>query len=93
MDKLFTLNALYFFGIATAGMFAHAIKKWVANEIDGQLIDWYVTNKKYTVGVVASAMGITAAAIVSGNYVSINDGGMVSSCFLAAYAIDGFNKQ
>lgn len=93
MDKLFTLTSLGFFGIAIFGMVMHAVKKWIYNEIEGDLLDWYRANPKYTAGVFIAVMGATATAISAGTLTSLNDGGMVSACFLLAYGIDGLNKQ
>lgn len=93
MEHLFTLSSLGFFGIAIFGMAMHAVKKWVSGEIDGNLFDWYLVNPRYTVGVLMAVLGATASAIAAGAYVSLQDSGMVTTCFLAAYAIDGLNKQ
>lgn len=93
MDKLFTLTSLGFYGIAIFGMFMHAVKKWVTGEIEGKLLDWYLVNPRYTVGVIMTVLGATTTAILANGFISLADGATVSACFLLAYGVDGLNKQ
>lgn len=93
MENLFTLAALQFYLVTLAGMIAHALKKWVMREIEGELIHWYTVNRRYTAGVFMAAMGATVAGISTGLYTDFSDSAQVIACFMFAYGVDGLNKQ
>lgn len=88
MDKLTTVNALFFYGVAVASMVMHALKKWAAGEIQGSLIDWYIFAPRRTVGALMLAVGGTMTVILGGQVFDIHDGAHILAVFGIGYASD-----
>jgi hypothetical protein len=93
MIELFTLNALVFYTIGLLSMTSHAIKKWVAGEIRGNLIDWYVCHPRMTVGAVMACFGGIATAILSGALDDYSIGAQIIAAWGIGYAADSVNNQ
>jgi hypothetical protein len=93
MQVLFNASSAVFFLIGLASMFIHALKKWVAGEIDGDLIHWYTVNKKMTVGAVLTCYGAIATAILSGALTDYTVGAQIIAAFGIGYAADTTNTQ
>jgi hypothetical protein len=93
MKALFTLTALAFFGLGFLSMLTHAVKKWVAGEIQGNLIDWYVVNPKMTVGAIIACIGGVATAILTGTLTDYMAGAQVLAVWGIGFAADTVNSQ
>ena len=94
MDKLITQAAFMFYAICIAAIFAHALKKWVKGEIRGNLVDWFYSNPRATLGSMMIALSGTAAALLSFDTVDINSGAQVLAIWGIGYAADSaFNGQ
>ena len=93
MDKLFTLASMEFFLIGIVAMFGHALKKWMYNEIDGRLLDWYTTHPKATVGAVFGCVTAIAGAILGAQLTDPNVGAQVLAAAGLGFAADTFNSQ
>jgi hypothetical protein len=79
MNKLLSLMAFQFYAVAVLGMMAHAIKKWINNEITGDhIFRWYMDNPKYTVGVAMTVFGGAVTGISTGLLTNINDAAQVA---------------
>lgn len=89
MDKLITLSAFILYGLAVAGILAHAIKKWLMKEISYSVTDYlFVVDPRGSLWTLLSVLGAVAAAIGSGQ---INDPHLfpdASAAFLIGFAFD-----
>lgn len=93
MLTLFTLNALVFFTIGLLSMFTHAVKKWVTGGIRGNLVDWYWSHPRATVGAVLAMIGGMATAILSGALDDYSVGAQILAAWGIGYASDSINSQ
>lgn len=93
MTELFTIKALVFFAIGLLSMLTHAIKKWVAGEIRGKLVDWYLSHPRMTVGAVMACIGGIATAILSGALTDYSVGAQILAAWGIGYASDTVNNQ
>lgn len=93
MIELFTLNAFVFFTIGLLSMLSHAVKKWVAGEIRGKLVDWYWSHPRMTVGAILTCLGGIATAILSGALDDYSVGAQILAAWGIGYASDTVNNQ
>ena len=93
MIELFSLNALVFFAIGLLSMILHCLKKWVAGEIRGKLVDWYWSHPRMTVGAVLTCFGGIATAILSGALDDYSVGAQILAAWGIGYAADTVNNQ
>ena len=93
MSALFTQTAAVFIIIGMLSMLTHAVKKWIAGEIRGNLIDWYVEHPKMTAGAVLACLGGIATAILSGALTDYNSGAQIIAAWGIGYASDTINNQ
>lgn len=93
MQALFTQSAIIFFAIGMISMLMHGVKKWIAGEIIGGLIDWYVLHPKMTVAAVMACIGGIATAILSGALTDFNQGAQIVAAWGIGYAADTINSQ
>lgn len=94
MDKLFTLNALYFTILATGGVIAHVFKKWVNKEIDVSIYAWFADNPRSTAAMLLAVYGSLVTGIAAGQINDINDLNQVMLVFVWGFAGNSaLNKQ
>lgn len=93
MQAFFTITSMMFFLIGFVSMLMHAVKKWIAGEITGGLIDWYVMHPKMSVGAVFACFGGIATAILSGALTDYNSGAQLLAAWGIGYAADTINNQ
>ena len=93
MNELFTVNALVFFAIGFASMVSHAVKKWVAGEIRGKLIDWYVSHPRATVGAILACLSGITTAILTGALTDYSSGVQILAAWGIGYSSDTLNSQ
>jgi len=93
MNDILTINTLVFILIGILSMFTHAIKKWLAGEIKGGLIDWYVTHPKATVSAFLACIGGIMAAVVSCTLTDYTVGVQVLAAWGIGYGSDTLNNQ
>ena len=74
-------------------MLTHGVKKWVAGEIRGNLIDWYKVHPKMAVGAVLTCLGGVATAILTGVLTNYSDGAQILAVWGIGYASDTINSQ
>lgn len=89
MDKLITLNAFAFYGLAILGIVAHAVKKWGMKEIPYSAYAYLFTvDPRGTLVTIGTALGAVITAVGSGAITDIHQFSSVSTAFLAGYACD-----
>ena len=89
MDKLFTLNAFCFYGIALLGILAHAVKKFGMREIPYSVYAYLFTiDRRGSMVTVGTALGAVVTAVGSGAITDVHHFASVSTAFLAGYACD-----
>lgn len=94
MDKLFTLNMVYFSLLAMAGVVGHVVKKWYDGEIQISVYAWFIGNPKSTVAMLVAVFGSLVAAIAAGQINNINDLNQVMLAFTWGFACNSaVNKQ
>jgi hypothetical protein len=94
MDKLFTLAAFAFYGVAIFGLVAHAIVRWSNGEIEGKIMDWFLVNKKASVKAFVVALGATIGLILNGTISDINSGAHLLAVWGVSYFADSkLNNQ
>lgn len=93
MQALLTQSALVFFLIGVVSMLTHAVKKWVAGEIRGNLIDWYMVQPRATLGALLACVGGIAAAVLSGQLTDYAQGAQIIAAWGIGYASDTINSQ
>jgi hypothetical protein len=89
MDKLLTLNAVYFLLLGLFGVFMHAERAWEDGRIE-KLFDWFIINPKATVKATTTSFGLIIAAIASGNLISVTDPVQVVAAFMLTYGCDSY---
>lgn len=93
MQVFFTQTALIFYGIAIASMLLHAIKKWIAGEIEGNLIDWYVVHPKMSTSALLACLGGIATAIGTGVLTDASATAQILAAWGIGYGADTVNSQ
>ena len=94
MDKLLTLNALYFALIATAGIVGHVVKKWSQKQIEVSVYDWFASNPQSTVAMFTGVFGSLALFIANDQANDINNLMQVMAVFGLGYmGNSAVNKQ
>lgn len=93
MSALFSYSALIFFATGMAAMAMHAFKKWIANEIVGSVIDWYVMHPKATAAAVMACVGGIASAVLTGVLTDCGQGAQIIAAWGIGYAADTVNNQ
>lgn len=94
MDKLVTLNALYFALIAVAGIVFHVVQKWAKREIDVSVTAWFLGNPQSTVGMLLAVFGSLTLLIANGQANNVDDTMQVIAVFGLGYAFNStLNRQ
>lgn len=93
MQALFTQAGMMFFLIGFASMLSHAVKKWIAGEIQGNLIDWYIVHPRMTVGAIMACGSGIATAILTGHLTDYGQGAQIIAAWGIGYAADTINNQ
>lgn len=89
MDKLISLTAFGFYGLALLGVVLHAVKKWYNKEIPYSVFDYLFTvDPRGTVATVATALGGAIGAVASGSLTNLSDPVQVVAVVTTAIAID-----
>ncbi len=94
MDKLLTMHAFVFYGLAIVGLIAHALVRWANGQIEGGVPDWFLVNKKATVRAFILAEGAVAGLILSGQIHDPNAAADILQVWGVSYFMDSaFNNQ
>lgn len=88
MAKLITFQALIFYGIGIAAMFAHALQKMAKGDMPCGFIEWGFRNKAKTAWAYLSCLGLIASAILTGQVYDINEGAHIIAAFGIGFASD-----
>ena len=89
MNLILSLNALGFYGISLAGVLIHVAVKWARNELPVSVPDYlFKSNLKATTLMLITAMGSTAALLLSGTISNLGDGAHVLTAWGMGYAAD-----
>jgi len=89
MNLILSMNALGFYSIALAGVLIHIAVKWARNELPVSVPDYlFRSNKKATVLMLMTAIGSTAAVLLSGTISNLGDGAHVLAAWGIGYAAD-----
>lgn len=93
MLELFTTTALVFYLLGILSMLTHAIKKWVAGEIRGNVVDWYWSHPRASVGALIACVSSVTVGILTGTFTDYTVGEQVLVAWGAGYIADTFNAQ
>ncbi len=94
MLKLFSLSAFVFYGVALFGMVMHGLVRWSNGEIEGNLADWFLVNKKATIQALLASLGSTAGLILAGTVTDFNVPADVLAVWGVSYVMDNkLNNQ
>ncbi len=94
MVKLFSFTAFVFYGVALFGLVMHAVVRWSNGEIEGNLADWFLVNKKATVKACLAALGATAGLILAGTVADFNIPADILAVWGVSYFMDSkLNNQ
>ena len=93
MFELFTSTAFVFYLIGILSMLLHGLKKWTMGEVRGNLVDWYWTHPRATVGALLACLGGIATAILSGVLNDFTVGAQIIAASGIGYASDTLNSQ
>lgn len=75
--------------LAQAGMFSHYLKKWLRKEIEGSLLDYLLRDHpRETALALFTLYGITATAILSGQFDALTLKQIVMPSWLLGYTVD-----
>jgi hypothetical protein len=88
MSQLFTYQALVFYLVGIAAMFAHALKMMAKGELPCSFIEWGTQNPAKTAWAHMSCLGSIAALILSGQIYDINAGAHILTAFGAGFIAD-----
>ena len=94
MDKLLTLNALWFTLLALFGIVLHVVNKWSSNDIGESVYEWFLGNPRSTVAMAMAVLGGLVLLIANGQANNINDIMQVIAVVSMGYiANSAINKQ
>ncbi len=88
MLKLISLSAFVFYGVAIFGLLMHGVVRWSNGEIEGNLADWFLVNKKATVKAFLAAIGATAGLILAGTIADFNAPADILAVWGVSYFMD-----
>lgn len=91
--ELFTSTAFVFYTIGILSMLMHGVKKWTMGEVRGNLIDWYWSHPRASLGAVMACLGGIATLILSGVLTDYTISAQLVAAWGVGYGSDTLNSQ